>query len=48
MYGMLAFPLLELGRMDEAEDAAKRGLQIENNDFWSQHAVCYSYSLPLI
>ena len=40
IYGMLAFPLLELGRMDEAERAARRGLAINKNDFWSHHNVC--------
>ncbi|EMS63641.1 Tetratricopeptide repeat protein 38 [Triticum urartu] len=46
IYGMLAFPLLELGRMDEAEIAARKGLAINKNDFWFTHnwwhvAVCY-------
>ena len=40
IYGKLAFPLLELGRMDEAEVAARKGLAINKNDFWSQHNVC--------
>jgi hypothetical protein len=40
IYGMLAFPLLELGRMEEAEVAARKGLAINKNDFWSQHNVC--------
>ena len=39
IYGMLAFPLLELGRMGEAEVAARKGLAINKNDFWSQHNV---------
>lgn len=39
IYGMLAFPLLELGRMEEAEEAAKRGFEINKQDCWSQHAV---------
>jgi hypothetical protein len=40
IYGLLAFPLLELGRMDEAERAARKGLDINKNDVWSQHNVC--------
>jgi hypothetical protein len=36
---MLAFPLLELGRMKDAEEAAKRGFEINEHDGWSQHAV---------
>ncbi|ONM07937.1 Tetratricopeptide repeat (TPR)-like superfamily protein [Zea mays] len=43
IYGMLAFPLLELGRMDEAERAARRGLAINKNDFWSQHNLCHVF-----
>ncbi|XP_040967913.1 tetratricopeptide repeat protein 38 isoform X3 [Gossypium hirsutum] len=42
IYGMLAFPLLELGRMADAEDAAKRGFEINNQDVWAQHAqLCH-------
>ncbi|KAL5100374.1 hypothetical protein RYX36_004701 [Vicia faba] len=41
VYGMLAFPLLELGRMKDAEIAAKRGFKINNQDGWSQHALCH-------
>nr|ABF98282.1 expressed protein [Oryza sativa Japonica Group] len=46
IYGMLAFPLLELGRMDDAEKAARKGLAINKNDCWLTHnwwhvAVCY-------
>ncbi|XP_073396296.1 uncharacterized protein [Physcomitrium patens] len=40
IYGMLAFPLLEVGeRMREAEVAAKKALSIEPHDVWSQHAL---------
>lgn len=39
IYGMLAFPLLELGRMAEAKSAARRGLEINRFDIWSQHCV---------
>ncbi|XVF02307.1 hypothetical protein REPUB_Repub04eG0164400 [Reevesia pubescens] len=41
IYGMLAFPLLELGRMADAESAAKKGYVINRQDFWAQHAVCH-------
>lgn len=41
IYGMLAFPLLELGRMSEAETAARRGCEINRFDFWSQHCLCH-------
>ncbi|RYR59723.1 hypothetical protein Ahy_A05g025661 isoform A [Arachis hypogaea] len=41
LYGMLAFPLLELGKMRDAEEAAKRGLNINEEDSWSQHALCH-------
>ncbi|XP_020580174.1 uncharacterized protein LOC110024490 isoform X2 [Phalaenopsis equestris] len=37
IYGMLAFPLLELGRMAEAKSAARRGWEINKFDIWSQH-----------
>lgn len=39
IYGMLAFPLLELGRMVDAEKAAKEGFEINKEDAWVQHAV---------
>ncbi|GER32282.1 tetratricopeptide repeat protein [Striga asiatica] len=39
IYGMLAFPLLELGRMEDAEKAGKKGYEINKDDPWSQHAV---------
>ncbi|XP_012568255.1 uncharacterized protein [Cicer arietinum] len=41
IYGMLAFPLLELGKMKDAEKAAKRGFEINKKDGWSQHALCH-------
>jgi hypothetical protein len=40
---MLAFPLLELGQMAEAEKAAKKGFEINKQDNWAQHAVSYLY-----
>lgn len=36
---MLAFSLLELGRMEDAEKAAKKGFDINKKDCWAQHAV---------
>lgn len=39
IYGMLAFPLLELGQMEDALQAAKKGLEINMDDPWAQHAV---------
>lgn len=41
IYGMLAFPLLELGRMEDAEKAARRGFEINKQDIWAQHALCH-------
>ncbi|KAK9116917.1 hypothetical protein Sjap_015864 [Stephania japonica] len=42
-YGMLSFPLLELGRMAEASEAAKKGYEINPNDVWSQHNLCHVF-----
>ncbi|XP_028085701.1 tetratricopeptide repeat protein 38-like [Camellia sinensis] len=41
IYGMLAFPLLELGRMADAEEAAKKGFEINKEDSWAQHCLCH-------
>lgn len=41
MYGMLAFPLLETHRFDDAENAARKALAIEEKDQWAQHALCH-------
>ncbi|KAJ9172130.1 hypothetical protein P3X46_015409 [Hevea brasiliensis] len=41
IYGMLAFPLLELGRMADAEKAARKGCEVNKHDYWAQHAVCH-------
>lgn len=41
IYGLLAFPLLELGRMADAEKAAKKGFEINKQDLWAQHALCH-------
>ncbi|KAL5722520.1 hypothetical protein ACHQM5_006034 [Ranunculus cassubicifolius] len=41
IYGMLAFPLLELGRMVDAEEAARKGLEINEFDVWAQHNLCH-------
>ncbi|XP_026666170.1 tetratricopeptide repeat protein 38 isoform X2 [Phoenix dactylifera] len=43
IYGMLAFPLLELGRMSEAEKAARKGIDINKHDLWSQHNLCHVF-----
>ncbi|XP_075482326.1 uncharacterized protein LOC142522678 isoform X1 [Primulina tabacum] len=43
IYSMLAFPLLELGRMEDAEKAGKKGYEINKDDPWSQHALCHVY-----
>ncbi|XP_019158057.1 PREDICTED: tetratricopeptide repeat protein 38 isoform X1 [Ipomoea nil] len=43
IYGMLAFPLLELGRYPDAEKAAKKGFEINGADPWTQHALCHIY-----
>ncbi|KAI4330092.1 hypothetical protein MLD38_028399 [Melastoma candidum] len=43
IYGMLAFPLLELGRMDDAEKASKKAFEINNRDCWAQHNLCHVY-----
>ena len=40
---MLAFPLLELGRMEDAEKAAKKGFEINREDCWAQHGVSKTY-----
>ncbi|EXB63787.1 hypothetical protein L484_021058 [Morus notabilis] len=41
IYGMLAFPLLELGRMGDAEKAVKKALEINKHDCWAQHNMCH-------
>ncbi|KAF9623859.1 hypothetical protein IFM89_005444 [Coptis chinensis] len=41
IYGMLAFPLLELGEMVAAQEAARKGLKINKSDLWSQHNLCH-------
>jgi hypothetical protein len=41
MYGMLAFALLEVGNITEAEHFARLALSIEVQDIWAQHAVCH-------
>jgi hypothetical protein len=43
IYGLLAFPLLELDRMADAEEAAKKGFEINKQDYWAQHAVSYLF-----
>ncbi|XP_062111736.1 uncharacterized protein LOC133823146 [Humulus lupulus] len=41
IYGLLAFPLLELGQMEEAEKAARKALEINKVDCWAQHNFCH-------
>lgn len=41
IYGMLAFALLELGKTADAEKAAKKGFEINKQDYWAQHALCH-------
>ncbi|KAJ4959710.1 hypothetical protein NE237_019620 [Protea cynaroides] len=41
IYGMVAFPLLELGKLEDAEKAARKGLEINKQDHWSQHNLCH-------
>ncbi|KAG5521108.1 hypothetical protein RHGRI_033614 [Rhododendron griersonianum] len=41
IYGMLSFALLEVGRMEDAEKAAKKGFEIYNEDSWAQHGLCH-------
>ncbi|KAG2320897.1 hypothetical protein Bca52824_014110 [Brassica carinata] len=41
VYGMLAFSLLELGRLSEAEKAARKGYEINKNDSWAHHCLCH-------
>ncbi|XP_062160359.1 uncharacterized protein LOC133867623 [Alnus glutinosa] len=41
VYGLLAFPLLELDQMADANVAAKKGFEINKQDYWAQHALCH-------
>ncbi|CAH8337033.1 unnamed protein product [Eruca vesicaria subsp. sativa] len=41
IHGMLAFPLLELGRMEEAVAASKKGYEINKEDAWAHHCLCH-------
>ncbi|CAH8337042.1 unnamed protein product [Eruca vesicaria subsp. sativa] len=41
IHGMLAFPLLELGRMEEAAAASKKGYEINKEDAWAHHCLCH-------
>lgn len=40
---MLSFALLEVGQMEDAEKAAKKGFEINNEDSWAQHGVSTTY-----
>uniref|UniRef100_M4E7A3 Uncharacterized protein n=1 Tax=Brassica campestris TaxID=3711 RepID=M4E7A3_BRACM len=41
IHGMLAFPLLELGRMEEAAAASRKGYEINKADAWAHHCLCH-------
>ncbi|XP_010477769.1 PREDICTED: tetratricopeptide repeat protein 38 [Camelina sativa] len=41
VYGMLAFPLMELGQLAKAEQAARKGYEINKNDSWAHHCLCH-------
>ncbi|XP_019095160.1 PREDICTED: tetratricopeptide repeat protein 38-like isoform X2 [Camelina sativa] len=41
IHGMLAFPLLELGRMEEAAAASRKGYEINKEDAWAHHCLCH-------
>jgi len=40
-HGLLAFPLLELGRMEEAAAASRKGFEINKEYAWAHHCVSY-------
>ena len=42
IHGILAFPLLELGRMEEAAVASRKGYEINKEDAWAHHCVSIS------
>ncbi|CAH8306042.1 unnamed protein product [Eruca vesicaria subsp. sativa] len=41
IHGMLAFPLLELGRMEEAAAASRKGYGINKEDALAHHCLCH-------
>lgn len=41
IHGMLSFPLLELGRMEDAERAARKAIEINKQDVFAQHCLCH-------
>ncbi|RID53575.1 hypothetical protein BRARA_G00959 [Brassica rapa] len=41
IHGILAFPLLELGRMEEAAVASRKGYEINKEDAWAHHCLCH-------
>ncbi|KFK44628.1 hypothetical protein AALP_AA1G283300 [Arabis alpina] len=41
IHGLLAFPLLELGRMEEAAVASRKGYEINKEDAWAHHCLCH-------
>ncbi|KAL2643537.1 hypothetical protein R1flu_011124 [Riccia fluitans] len=42
IFGMLAFALVEVGSIREAESAGRLALTIEAQDVWAQHALCHA------
>uniref|UniRef100_A0A0D2ZXQ8 Uncharacterized protein n=1 Tax=Brassica oleracea var. oleracea TaxID=109376 RepID=A0A0D2ZXQ8_BRAOL len=38
---MHAFPLLELGRMEEDAAASRKGYEINKKDAWAHHCLCH-------
>lgn len=42
IHGTLAFPLLELVRMEEAAAASRKGYEINKEDAWAHHCVSFS------
>ena len=47
IHGMLAFPLLEFGRMEEAAAASRKGFEINKADAWAHHCVSTSDNVVL-
>ncbi|RZC92853.1 hypothetical protein C5167_004036 [Papaver somniferum] len=41
IHGIHCFALLELGKMEDAKDAANKGLEINKDDIWSQYGHCH-------
>ncbi|CAF1306871.1 unnamed protein product [Didymodactylos carnosus] len=43
LYGMHAFGLGENNMLDEAQQQARKGLELNENDAWATHAIAHSY-----